>query len=437
MKTYGKVVPFERPAAYWAVRARRHRAADRMTDRARLLRKALEKSGDPRIALELSDLYADMDCFTASERYLMQAVLSEGLTGEACFRIGCCALSRGSEGLAEEALDQSLRLDPDGAFSERAQDLLETYPWTYDAPPPGTARSEVWCRRAGECWAAGRIPEAVELARRAWKRGHSRDAAHLLGALLPPEEAIVYLEKAAAMEAGRPCFPLAEMYARAGQKEKAFEALEKMLPLCDTHAKCVSFCRAAWTAGAGEMALHLADDRLRASPLSTDVMRLRVLCLRNLGREDEAKSALEALLEIDPDDAAALWYRRHPAELREDHSAEAMLAALGTMVRLLPERLKRGRLNRLLHLLVMALSGQVEIPLIYTAVPPLWRRLSPAEKYALDEKRTPCLTGAFAVFLLLSAGKTREAAQMLSAAPGRKRVLRQTRRLIRWSEEEK
>ena len=91
-------------------------------------------------------------------------------------------------------------------------------------------------------------------------------------------------------------------------------------------------------------------------------------------------------------------------------------------------------LNR--DLLVMMLAGRVEIPLIYRTVPALWRWLSPAEKYAADQRRSPCLAGAFAVYLLLSAGKREDAAQLLAAAPGRKRTLRLTRRLIRWSEED-
>ena len=47
MKTYGKVVPFERPAAYWAVKARRHYTPAQLPDAARLMRKALEKRKGP------------------------------------------------------------------------------------------------------------------------------------------------------------------------------------------------------------------------------------------------------------------------------------------------------------------------------------------------------------------------------------------------------
>jgi len=438
MKTNGKVVPFERPAAYWAVRARRHHAPDRQPDAARLLRKALEKSGDPGIALELSTLYGNMDCYTAAERYLLRAAVTGGLTGEVCFGIACCALNRGEEALGEEALDQCLRLDPDGRYAERAQDILETYPWTYDAPPPGRARSDVLCHRAREALAAGRRADALVLSRRAWEKGPTAEAAWLLGALLPPDASVPYLRRGLRMSADKPegYFFLADAYARQGKREKARAVLGRALALCDTLRRCEGFCEAAWRAGCPDLALQAAEDKLRRLPLSADYLRLKYLCLRRLGDGDQAARALEALLEIDPDDAAGLWYRRHPEQAQTDMGSGAMLAALGGMVYALPARLRPGRLNRLLHMLTMMLAGQVEIPLIYRAAPPLWRRLSPGEKRALDERRSPHLTGAFAVLLLLSAGKAGQAAQLLLSAPGRKRILRQTRRMIRWSEEE-
>ena len=66
------VVPFERPAAYWAVRARRHYHPEQLPDAARFMRKALEKSGDTGLALELAQIYSAMGCYTAAERCLLR-----------------------------------------------------------------------------------------------------------------------------------------------------------------------------------------------------------------------------------------------------------------------------------------------------------------------------------------------------------------------------
>ena len=51
------IVPFERPAAYWAVKARkRYYNSSELPDAARMMRKALEKSGDMGLALELAEI---------------------------------------------------------------------------------------------------------------------------------------------------------------------------------------------------------------------------------------------------------------------------------------------------------------------------------------------------------------------------------------------
>ncbi len=128
-RTRSNVVPFERPASYWAVKARRHDKPSQLADAARLMRKALDKSGDSSLALELCQIYSRMHCYTASERYLMRACAREGLSGAVCFLTGCAALNRDDEDLGERALDLSLRVDPDGPCAEQAQEVLETYPW--------------------------------------------------------------------------------------------------------------------------------------------------------------------------------------------------------------------------------------------------------------------------------------------------------------------
>ena len=433
MTARGKVVPFERPAAYWAVRARRHRAPDRRGDKARLLRKALEKSNDPAIALELAGLYADMDCCTAAERYLLQAVLTGGLTGDVCFLIACCALTRGDQALGEEALDASLRLAPEGRHSERAQELLENYPWAYDAPKPGTARSDTLCCRAREALAAGRRGEALEAAKLAWRRGKTRDAAWLLGAMLPPEEGEGILREGLRLSGGMPegRFSLAEACGRLGKEAEARRELEAAFSGCDTLRRCEGFCLAAWRAGCPDLALRLTEEKLRRMPGSVEYLRLKYLCLKRLGRDAQAKGTLEALLEIDPDDAAALWYRRHPGETHLDAGSGAILTVLGAMVRSVPGRLRRGPLNRLLHMLTMMLAERADIAVIYRAVPPAWRKLSPAEKRALDDRRAPALAAALAAYALLAAGKPEAAAELIALAPGRKRALRLIRRLAR------
>ena len=158
------VVPFERPAAYWATRARRHYTPARMPEAARLMRKALEKSGDPAMALELARIYAGMGCYTAAEKCLSQAIMRGGLTGDACFTLGECAMNRGEDALAEHAFEGSLRLDPQGVFSMQAQYMLESYPWPWEKPLPRGARGEALARKAQKALLGGRVEDVADYA---------------------------------------------------------------------------------------------------------------------------------------------------------------------------------------------------------------------------------------------------------------------------------
>ncbi len=420
------VVPFERPAAYWAVKARKHASPAQLPDAARMMRKALEKSGDVGLALELAEIYAGMGCYTAAERCLLRAAARHGLTGSLCYAIGVCALNRGDEDLGDLALDQSLRLEPDGLFSERAQDLLEFYAWKPAWFQPHTARSDELCRRSVRALAHADVEEAVKLARKAWKKGHSPRAALWLGMLLPPNEALRYLRCAAEelpLEL-KPQLKYAEACYFCRRYPQARQRLLSAGKLCKTITDTEDFCQTAWRLNRLKDALKLIDKKLYELPQSVDYLRLRYLTLRRMGENEQAKRTLETLLEIDPDDADALYDRRHPqcTDLRDDR--KILLLALGGMVYSLPDTRRFGPLNRVLHLMVMNLNGTIEAETIYRLLPPLWRKLSPAERYACDEYRDECYPALFTVYLFAAAGRWQEAKDALASAKQKKRVLR-------------
>lgn len=432
------VVPFDRPAAYWANRARRHDTPARRQDAARLMRKALEKSGDPRMAMELYRIYADMECHTAAERCLATATVRGGLTGEICFGIGCCALNRGDETLAERALEQSLHLEPNGLYAEQIQDLLESYPWTKEDLPPRGARGETLFTQAQRALAAGSSGEALALAKKAWKKSHSYDIALLLGALLPPAKAIFPLTFACrrmpAQQSGHLMLALAKHHA--GQSEHARIHMMIALMLCGAYHQVEKFCAAAWEMNMAQEALSLVEMHLNASPASADYLRLKYLCLKRLGKDHLANRALSSLMEMDPDDASALWYRRHPEEMQLYPGRMMMLYALAARVYALPERLRPGPLNRMLHRLTMMLSDILQAPVIYQLLPPLWRRLSPAEKAACDAQGNIHYPLTFCLYILLRTGYFHKARELLAHAPGKMRALRTLKRYMRWMDKE-
>lgn len=429
--TRTNIVPFERPAAYWAVRARRHHAPSQLPDAARLMRKALEKNGDPALALELAEIYLGMESYSAAECCLLRFAARQGISGSLCFLIGLCALGRGEEELAERALDQSLRLDPEGLFSQRAQDLLETYPWRYGLSEPHCARSETLrCRslrsRSRE--------DALLWAREAWKKGRSAQAALWLGTLLPPRQGIPYLRYAVKKTPWeiRPRLILADACRHLGRPWETKRQLLAAAKTCRSISDAEAFCQTAWAVGWPRAALKLAEEKLAAAPGSADWLKLRYLSLRRMpGCEAQADRALKTLLETDPDDADGLRWRRHPKDRQLNPGRAVLLSALGSLVYSMPERLRFGRLNRILHFLVVSLNGTVDAETVYALAVPAWRRLTEAEKRSCDERRDRHFPQAFLIYLLLRTGHAADAQQHFQSSWGKKRILRLLHRFLK------
>lgn len=433
------IVPFERPAAYWATRARRHYTPAKLPDAALLMRKALEKSGDPALALELARIYGAMDCPTAAERNLLRAVARGGLTADACFVIASCALARDQEELAENALEACLRLDPAGVFADQAQELLETHPWPGYDVPPRCARSAVLCGRAREALAAGRIQEAQALANRAWKKGKTWQGAVLMGSLQQtPQEGVPYFVYAAQHCPGKmqPRLLLAHACFLAGDAAAARRHLALARLMADGISQAEGYCLACWQMGMPEEALSLCKERLERSPSSVDYLRLKYLSLRQCGDAEGAGRALSTLLELDPDDAGGIWYRRHPEDTRMYAGQLMLLPALAAQVSLAPRRLQRGALNRTLHMLVLMLQDSLTPEQIYRAIPVLWRQMTKAQKAACDERRDGHWPLVLSAYALIRSGMPREAASLLAAAPGRKRAMRALKHFLQGSNEE-
>ena len=425
------VVPFERPAAYWAVRARRHYRPSQLPDAARLMRKALEKSGDPGLALELAEIYTGMGCYGAAEQYLIRAAVRQGLTGDLCYILGQCALGRGEEELAELALDQCLRIEPGGMYAESAQDLLETYPWNRGWDKPHCARSTALCRRA--VWMQN-PDEQLKAASAAWKKGHSPDTAVLLSSLVSSREALPYLRFAVVFMPRdvRPRLLLARACQEAGRWIEARKQMRIARAMCDRLRDAEEYCAMAWAMNRPAMALKLVDQKLGIWPCSTEYLWLKYLTLRHMPDQDaQAQRVLEALLEIDPDDPGGLYARRHPDACRMVPERKTMLSLLASMVYHRPERLRPGPLNRTLHLMVMSLNGTVSAEDVYRLALPAWRRLSKAEKRACDERHDACVLLAMILYVLLLSGRYRRARELMENAAGQKRILRLLRRFFR------
>ena len=274
------VVPFDRSAAYWAARARRHYTPARLPEAARLMRKALETSGDGAVALELAEIYSGMECETAAERCLLKAVAREGLTGGACCAAARCAFARGDEGLAEEALELCLRLDPEGPYADQAQWLLENHPWEDHPLPPRCARSDTLCRRGRAALLEGDLARARDLAWQAWAKGRFADSALLFASFLRlPQARLPYLAFAAkrSPDSLPALLMLAQCSLQAGNAPQAQRQMLRARALCDTLSQAEAYCAAAWEMHQPQLALSLCAEALSRAPASVEYLRLKYL----------------------------------------------------------------------------------------------------------------------------------------------------------------
>ena len=428
------IVPFERPAAYWQAKARRHAAPEKRPDAARLLRKAMEKNGDAGTAVALAQVYLDMECVSAAERCLLRASARRGLTGEICCLLGCCALLRGDDVLAADALDACQRLSPSEACADRAQDLLEEMPWPANDAPFRRARGESLARQAQNALAQMDFPRARALAEKAWKRGRPPHAALLQGALRRPREAVPFFRYAVRRLPGdlraRLLFSLVLYHS--GQPEAALRELNAACGLCRGLNDIEELCAKAWEMGKNEKerALALVQERLDGAPAGADWLRLKYLCQLHLGQKEKARRTLESLIEIDPEDVSALWYRRHPEDGALYGGRRLVLEVLAAQLYALPERLAYGPLNRTLHGLCFLLRDQLSPAAVYRLMLPAWKNLSRTEKNMLD-RGDRHLFFCLGLYTLQQAGLQKEAQERFQALPGKKRVRRTLRRLQR------
>ena len=432
------VVPFERPAAYWAKKARKAYTPSRMPDAALMMRKALEQTGDGQVALELAVIYRSMHCISAAERYLMKAAAASGISPDLCFETGMCALGRQEEALAENALDACIRMAPGSALAHEAQDVLENYPWSYQKPEKRTARSLAMSHFARTRLQKGDVKGARERAEAAWQRGKTGEAALLYGMLQnTPAEAERYVLHAVEKMPGQtqPLLLLAQVYMQQGKRQMAADCMARCARMSDTLQQAEAFCLMAWQMGFTEEALAFVEEKLKMHPCSTDYMLLKYQSLLRLGRQDKAARVLQTVLDIDPEDVCGLWYAKHPQSNAPYVSRMMFLPILGMMTSAVRAGQKRGPLNRLLHTFAFALREEEAAEEVYAVLIPLWRKLSAREKEKLDERDPGAMTEIY-LYLLLRLGKKESLQQAMAVLPGRRQAQRRLARFLYLTQED-
>ncbi len=437
-----KVVPFERPAAYWVSKARKCRGRTRLTDAAPLLRQAYRQSGEDDVAMELVGTYCAMECHSAAHRVIAQVLEKNPRCAEAYYMLGLSALSQQQEALAEDALATALMLGRDSAFADDAQDILSSYAWHDEPHPPRGARAETLYAQALRYLNAGNTEKAAEYLRKSLCRGFTPRASALLGEIFLRVRG--YAAASAlllrALAADRMNIPyallLSEAFFGMNMQEMAQKVLSSAAPLCQTHKELALLAEVCVRLGRPQIASERLEQALRTAPQSNDLLFILAALRSATGDFMGAKSLLHTILMRDPEDADAIsalkMIKFRPVPFNRIGLEEELAA-------LCARKPVRGdaALKRLLHGLTISLNGDLSYATIETLVGYAWRRMNPIQKMHCDMSRQHLWPRAFYQYLCEKAGlKRRRPALYRGKGYGRRvrRMLRFIKSKEAWSE---
>ncbi len=387
---HDNLVRFERSAAYWMSRARRHHTNAEHTSAGLLYRQAYEQVHRQDIALKMAENYYQMGCYYAARRTALNLLTNTPDLPEAYYWLGVAALQEGDEDLGERALAMALQKGRDLPLADDAQDLLCDYPWTEPGVYRRSCRAETLYERALDCIEARSSLHAEVLLRRAIRRGVCPQAEALLGELLlfrhAPHQAARYLTRASLRlpEQVSVWALLAQALYADHRPQEAQRALDQCLVLAHTAQEWSVVGAAARILNAPDQALTALQARLRDEPESNDLLLVMAAMQLNAGHTGPAIRCLNAILSRDPDDrdARAAWATipygiMPPCRFYEDRALiERLLAD--------PPRTGPRDFIRLAHGLTVSLGGAVTYAEVTQHIRPLWDRLPPLQRRLCD-----------------------------------------------------
>jgi len=125
-RTKRKVIPFEQNGQFYYRKAKKYVESNNYIDALSFYRKAVEK--DPEnleYRLDLAQVFTEMGYYEESNQILLYILQRDENNADCYFCLGCNFLGLQEYERAKECFEKYLQLDPDGIYSEDAQDLLD------------------------------------------------------------------------------------------------------------------------------------------------------------------------------------------------------------------------------------------------------------------------------------------------------------------------
>ncbi|MCL1796125.1 MAG: hypothetical protein FWG37_04455 [Clostridia bacterium] len=367
----GKVLPFERSAAYLRQIAVRQRKKGRILPALETLRRSLAKEpGNPETQLEVARTYAQMRCPELSNRVLFPLFAREEIAAE-CFRLaGCNFYAMNMVKSACDCFVLCLQKTPSGRHSREITQLIDRLNVdTVDRPGEKVQKR---MRRVLNALDSGCPALAVRLARRllALERCSGDACALLAYALLKNgEETAAYAAARRALhwdrDSIRTICAMAIILASTGQKSAARAFLNHAHKKAGKSGDMEYVCRTAYEIGDHARARDALLSLRQTAPLSTELLHLLAAASYNAGERAEALECWRTLQRIDPTDTVA-EYRLKEAKTGQlaarityapdipEHEVLSRLSCLSAIVREGVEGIRRrwiedDTLKRLVH----------------------------------------------------------------------------------------
>jgi len=308
------IVPLDMPASYWRGKAQRAYRAGSLREAVRLYRAALRKQDDGVSRRELAQVYADMGCIGSSDRLYCENLAHDAGDTDSLYGLARNRSLAGDERGMADLLDLYLRLAPCGEQADRARDILWELPRD-PLPPRRMRRAQVLCAQA-EDRQVGQLKSAMQLARRSWQRGKTKEGARLLCRLhlqaRRPRQALRFALAACDLDPRdmQLRLLLAAALRECGLRASCRAALKQAMPMCESLIDALAFCQCAMALEEYGLAAELSERMLEAHPHSIELKTLLAAALcaedRQLERVDSLLREAMATDEEDPLSQAVL-----------------------------------------------------------------------------------------------------------------------------------
>lgn len=322
-----KIVPFMQGAEFYFAKYRRKLEQGKYIDALCALRAACDKKPeDQEYALELAELYTEMDFYEESNYILLKLFPENPARQEEClYGMGCKFFGLQDIDRARECFEKVLHYYPEGSYGEDAADFLEYLEEEQQAGGilPSAAFTEA--EKGRKCLDSGETDQAIEIFSRLTENYPEQvflknNLALGLYCAGETEKAIALSRQILMQDRYSPhaiCNLL--LFANGAGKKELVETYRPLLEKADCREAddelkvALTYCELGEEAKAYPFFLRALEEL----PYDAQALYLTAACAQNLGKYTEAMQYFAEILRLWPQNTVASYYRQEMQHCRE------------------------------------------------------------------------------------------------------------------------